>query len=277
MIRRGVSPGYFRTMGIPLLRGRDFTADDTEHSLEVMIVNQALVRRYFPGEDPIGKRIGGLRPDFSWKTIVGIVGDEKNDGIRSAPQPEAYSPITQEPGLDSASLIVRTVANPQDTAALLHAELRALDKTLPVTVETLPEQVAGLLARPRFQTLMMAIFSALALVMAAVGVYGVASWSVAQRAREIGVRMALGAAPEDISRMVLRGALGPLCAGVSAGTAGALATTRYLESLLFGVKPNDGITLATAGCVLAATALLATFIPARRAAGANPAVTLRSE
>ena len=277
MIRRGVSPGYFRTMGIPLLRGRAFTADDTEHAPEVMIVNQALVRRYFPGEDPIGKRIGGLRPDVTWKTIVGVVGDEKNDGIRSASQPEAFSPLTQEPELEVPSLTMRTVANPQDTAALLRADLRALDKTLLVTVQTLPEQLAGLLARPRFQTLMMAIFSALALAMAAVGVYGVASWSVAQRTREIGVRMALGAAPGDVLRLVLHGALRPLGLGLALGTAGALATTRYLESLLFGVKPNDTLTLAAAGCVLAATALFATYIPAQRAARTNPAVTLRSE
>jgi len=277
MIRRGVSPGYFRTMGIPLLSGRTFTASDTASAPEVMIVNQALTRRYFPGEDPIGKRIGGLRPDFQWKTVVGVVGDEKNDGIRSASQPEAFSPLTQEPELEVPSLIVRTVANPRDTAALLREELRALDKTLPATVQTMPQQLAESLARPRFQTLIMAIFSALALAMAAVGVYGVASWTVAQRTREIGVRMALGAAPGDVSRLVLRGALGPLCTGVMAGTAGALATKRYLESLLFGVKPNDVFTLAMAGCVLAAVALLATYVPARRAAGTNPAVTLRSE
>jgi len=277
MIRRGVSPGYFRTMGIPLLRGRDFTADDTEHAPGVMIVNQALVRRYFPGEDPIGKRIGGLRPDLTWKTIVGVVGDEKNDGIRPASQPEAYSPLTQEPELEVPALIVRTAANPRDTVVLLRSELRNLDKKLPVTVQPMPDQLAELLARPRFQTIMMAIFSALALAMAAVGVYGVASWSVAQRTREIGVRMALGAAPGDVLRLVLRGALGPLGFGLAAGTMGALATTRYLESQLFGIKPNDSLTLAAAGCVLAATALLATYIPARRAARANPAVTLRSE
>jgi ABC-type lipoprotein release transport system permease subunit len=162
-------------------------------------------------------------------------------------------------------------------AAAIRAELRELDKTLPVTVQTMPQQLAELLARPRFQTLMMAIFSALALAMAAVGVYGVASWSVAQRTREIGVRMALGAAPGDVLRLVLHGSLAPLFVGLAAGTAGALAATRYLESLLFGVKPNDALTLSTAACVLSATAVLATYIPARRAARTNPAVTLRSE
>jgi putative ABC transport system permease protein len=277
MIRRGVSEDYFHAMGIPLLRGRAFTTRDTADAPEVMIVNQALVRRYFPNEDALGKRIGGLRPEVKWKTIVGIVGDERNQGLRSEPQPEAYSPITQEDGQIVPALIVRTMADPQDTAAALRAELRELDGTLPVTVQTMPEQLAELLARPRFQTIMMAIFSALALAMAAVGVYGVASWSVAQRTREIGVRMALGAAPGDVLRMVLRGAAGPLSLGVAAGTVGALATTRYLQSLLFGVEANDAATLAAAGSILVAAALAATYIPARRAARANPAVTLRAE
>jgi putative ABC transport system permease protein len=277
MIRRGITEDYFRAMGIPLLRGRAFTARDTADGPEVMIVNQALVRRYFPNEDALGKRIGGIQPDLKWKTIVGVVGDGKNQGLQSDPQPEAYSPTTQEDGQIVPVLIVRTTAEPQNMIAALRAELRDLDKTLPVTVQTMPDQLAELLARPRFQTIMMAIFSALALAMAAVGVYGVASWSVAQRTREIGVRMALGAAPGDVLRMVLRGALGPLCLGVVIGTAGALATTRYLQSLLFGVKPNDAATLAAAGSILAAAALAATYIPARRAARANPAVTLRSE
>jgi len=277
MLRRGVSEEYFHAMGIPLLRGRAFTARDTAEGPEVMIVNQALVRRYFPNEDALRKRIGGGRPDFRWKIIVGVVGDEKNQGLQSETQPEAYSPIAQEPELEVPSLIVRTTAEPQEITGALRAELRDLDKTLPVTVQTMPEQLAELLARPRFQTLMMAIFSALALAMAAIGVYGVASWNVAQRTREIGVRMALGAAPGDVLRMVLGGALGPLGLGLVVGTAGALATTRYLQSLLFGVKANDVATLAAAGLILAAAALAATYIPARRAARANPAVTLRSE
>jgi len=152
-----------------------------------------------------------------------------------------------------------------------------MDKTLPSTVRTMPERIADLLARPRFQTVVMSIFSALALIMAAVGVYGVASWAVAQRTREIGVRMALGAAPADVLGMVLRGALEPLGIGLLAGTAAALGLSRYLESLLFGVGATDAKTLVVTGCVLAATALAATYIPARRAARANPAATLRSE
>jgi putative ABC transport system permease protein len=272
-----VSEDYFRALGIPLLHGRTFTASDGTGAPAVTVVNQALVRRYFPNDDPLGKRIGGLYPAFHWTTIVGVVSDQKNDGIRSDPQPQAYSPLAQQDALEDAWLLVRTTGDPEGAAAAVRSELRALDKTLPVTVQTMPEQLAELLARPRFQTLMMAIFSALALAMAAVGVYGVASWTVAQRTREIGVRMALGAAPGDVLRLVLHGAVLPLALGLALGAAGALATTHYLESLLFGVKPNDTLTLISAGCVLAATALLATYIPAQRAARTNPAVTLRSE
>jgi putative ABC transport system permease protein len=276
MIVRAVNKDYFRAIGIPLIRGRVFTKGETREAM-VVIVNQALVRRYFPDEEPLGKRIGGVRPEPQWKTIVGVVADEKNAGLRSDPQPEMYLPLERNHMVEDAWLLIRAAGEPLTVAGMVQRELRALDPHRPVTVQTMPEQLAELLARPRFQTLVMAIFSALALAMAAVGVYGVASWSVAQRTREIGVRMALGAAPGDVLQMVLRGALGPLCTGVIAGTAGALAATRYLESLLFGVKANDSLTLATAGCVLALTALLATYIPAQRAARTNPAVTLRSE
>jgi len=272
-----VTENYFQALGIPLLHGRTFTANDGKTAPAVTVVNQALVRRYFPNEEPLGKSIGGLYPTFHWMTIVGVVGDQKNAGLKADPEPQAFSPLAQQDALEDAWLVVRTTGDSSNTPAAVRAELRDIDNTLPVTVQTMPEQLAEVLARPRFQTLMMAIFSLLALVMAAVGVYGVASWSVAQRTREIGVRMALGAAPGDVSRLVLRGAVGPLFTGVVTGTAGALATTRYLESLLFGVKPNDVFTLAMAASVLAATALLATYIPARRAASTNPAVTLRSE
>jgi putative ABC transport system permease protein len=276
MLVRAVSADYFRVMGIPLVRGRLFAASENRESA-VVIVNQALVRRYFPNEDSLGKRIGGIRPDPKWKTIVGIVGDEKNDGLRSDPQPKAYLPIEQAHRVEDAWLIARTVNGPPNIAGAIERELRALDHTRPVTVETMPKQIADLVARPRFQTMVMSIFSALALVMAAVGVYGVASWAVSQRTREIGVRMALGAAPADVLRLVLGSALGPIGLGLLIGTAGALAAGRFLESLLFGVKPADVGTLVSTGFILAATVLVATYIPARRAAGANPAVTLRSE
>ncbi len=274
MLLRGVTADYFRAMGIPLLRGRTFAARDAEG---IVIVNQALARRYFPDEEPLGKRIGGGQPDLNWKTIVGVVGNEKNDGLRSDPQPEAYLPISIEPGLDTAWLVVRTAADPLSTAAAMRAELRDLDRTLPITVRTMPEEIGTLLARPRFQTLMMTVFSLLALAMAAIGVYGVASWAVAQRRREIGVRMALGASPGDVLRLIMREAAGPLALGLIAGIAGALVLGRYIESMLFGIRPGDAITLSVAASVLAGAVLVATYVPARRAARGSPAVTLRSE
>ena len=275
VVRRFIAGDYFRALGIPLVRGRLFTARD-ESGPKVVIVNRALVRRYFPDEEPLGKRILAVRPNLEWNTIVGVVGDERNDGLRAEPQPEAYFPIPMHMPFE-AILVMRTGADAVNTAATLQNELRAMDKTLPSTVRTMPERIADLLARPRFQTVVMSIFSALALIMAAVGVYGVASWAVAQRTREIGVRMALGAAPADVLGMVLRGALEPLGIGLLAGTAGALGLSRYLESLLFGVGATDAKTLVVTGCVLAATTLAATYIPARRAARMNPAATLRSE
>ena len=174
MLLRSVSEDYFRAMGIPLVRGRAFTAGDRAESLAVVVVNQTLARRYFPNEDPLGKRIGGLYPDFHWTTIVGVVGDEKNDGLQGAPQPQAYSPLAQHETLNDAWLVVRTAGEPRAAAAAIRSELRGLDKTIPVTVQPMPDQIAELLARPRFQAGVMAIFSVLALLMAAAGVYGVA-------------------------------------------------------------------------------------------------------
>jgi putative ABC transport system permease protein len=276
MLLRAVSADYFPVMGIPLVKGRLFTASETRES-KIVLVNEALVRRFFPNENPLGKLIGGLPPDVEWKTIVGVVGDERNNDLRSDPQPEAYSPIERNHWVEDAWLVVRTPAEPANIAGAIRRELSTLDRSRPIIVQAMPERIAELLARPRFQTLMMSIFSALALVMAAVGVYGVASWAVVQRRPEIGVRLALGATARDVLGLVLARALRAVCLGIAAGAAGALAAGRYLESMLFGVKPNDALTLLAAASVLAVAAVFATSIPALRAARANPAATLRSE
>jgi putative ABC transport system permease protein len=276
-----VEPGFFQTMGIALLKGRDFSWHDTLKSTPVVMINEAMARQFFAGQDPIGKHLnahignGYSKPPM--REIVGIVRDVKNHGLSASSGPQVYVPLAQSP-LDVMTFVVRTAVDPISLAAAARGQVESLDKDLPLFgVETLDGYVGQSLAPPRVIALLLGIFGGIALLLAMVGIYGVVSYSAAQRTHEIGVRMALGAEKADVLRMVIGQGLKLALIGVAIGIAGALALTRFLASLLYGVKPTDPVTFIAVSLILIAVALLACYIPARRAAKVDPMVALRYE
>jgi putative ABC transport system permease protein len=284
---RYVTPGYFATLGIPIVRGRSFTERDRDPSTFTAILSQSLARRMFPHEDPIGQRI--LKgPQGQWTTVIGIAGDVTNLGATRASWPEFYilrkhaadfNFQNQEPpqGWRSAVVIARTAVDPAIVASYIRGVLASMELALPVEVETMREHVAQIDQRPRFYALLLTAFASMGVLIASVGLFGVMSFLVAQRTREIGVRMALGATPAGILRMTLASTGRWTAAGLVLGVAGSLAAARVLRSLLFQVAPGDPLAGAAAGAVLCAVALAAAAIPARRAARVDPNLTLRQE
>lgn len=276
-----VTPDYFRALGVPVLRGRAFTAADREGAPPVCLINQTLAREFFPGEDPVGRRlkqVGTDRPDNPFMEIVGVVGDVHYEGLDAKTQPAYYLPFAQNSWGDM-SLVVRSSAT--DPAALVPAvrgELRALDPELPLAgVRTMDERLTRSVAEPRFRTLLLAVFSAMALLLAAVGIYGVMSYMVAQRTHEIGVRVALGAQVADVLRLVVGQGMRLVFLGLLLGLTGALLLTRVLSGLLFGVSTTDPLTFAFVPLLLAFVSLIACLVPARRAARVDPMMALRHE
>ncbi len=274
---RLVSPRYFAALGIPILRGRGFDESDLAPGHDNIILSQALVRRMFPGENPIGRRI---RPGRAgrWWTIVGIAGDVKNSGLASDSGPEYYQP--RQRGLlmgRSAVAVIRTNADPAAFSRAVRAEVAALDPALPVNIQLLDERVGRLAARPRFNAFLLTLFAVMGLLLAVIGLYGVVSFLVTQRVREIGVRMALGATPGQIVRLVLRQAGAWMIAGIAAGLAGSLLAARSLEGLLFRVGPRDPWLLGGTAAVLLAAGVAAATVPSRRAARVDPVEALRQE
>jgi predicted permease len=245
VIARGISPEYFRAMAIPLRRGRFFDNRDKQDALTVCIVNDALVRRHFANEDTIGKRIMG-RAGHHWLTIIGVVADAKNSGLRSQAEPELYWPHGQLDLPLSLNLLVRTKIRPENLVPLVRGEIRELNRDIPITFRTMDDELASLTLQPRFNAVLLGIFSGIALLLASVGIYGVLSYSVTQRTREIGIRMALGAAQRDVIRIVAGHALRLAGAGIAIGLILAFVMTRYLSSLLFEVRPTDPLTLGIA-------------------------------
>jgi putative ABC transport system permease protein len=273
---------YFKTVGIPLKQGRAFDEHDTFTSTPVVIVNEFFAKKFFPGENVIGKRI---KPGFSaddkgekMREIIGVVGDVKHRSLRSEDTPEMYLPQTQIP-FNIMSLVVRTrVDKPASLTSAIKAQIATIDPNLPLTsVKVFDEYIAKSLARPRFNALLLSIFAGVALVLTAIGIYGVMAYSVAQRTNEIGIRIALGAAKSSIFRLIVGQAMALVAISVIVGVLGAFAATRLLNSLLFGVGAADPITFGGIVLLISAVAFLAAWLPARRAAQVDPIVALRTE
>ena len=279
---RIIATDYFKTMGISVKQGRAFGDNDQMNTTPVVIVNERFAAKYFPGQNVIGKRI---RPGFSadnneekMREIIGVVGNVKHLSLRNEDSPEIYLPRTQIP-FDIMSLVVRThVADPGTLTNAVRAELASLDPAIPLTsVRVFDEYISRSLARPRFNALLLSIFAGTALLLTAVGIYGVIAYSVSQRTNEIGIRMALGAAQSTIFRLIVGQAMTLVAISVVIGLVGAFAATRLLNSLLFGVGASDPITFLAIVFLLATVAFLASWLPARRAARVNPMVALRAE
>jgi putative ABC transport system permease protein len=285
---RLVTPDYFRAMRIRLRRGRTFTAEDRAGTPLVMMINEALAREAWPGEDAIGKRVACCEegPDGSpnWKTVVGVVADTRSMGLARDPAPEFYLPVAQAPRaawnwLDrTMTVAVRTSGEPIAAAGAVRDAVRAVDPTVPVyNIGTMDQRITSSLSQTRFSTMLLSVFGGIALLLAAIGVYGVVSYGVTQRAQEIGIRIALGAQARDVLTMVMRHAAVLAGLGLVLGLAGALALTRLLTDLLFRVSPTDPPTFAVGIMVLTFVAVLASALPAWRAARVDPLVALRSE
>jgi putative ABC transport system permease protein len=273
-------PGYFETVGIPLVEGRLITHADRSDAPAVAVVGQALARRYWPDRSPLGARITFGDPAdtaSTWATIVGVVGDVRQESLAEPPYPQVYLPFAQLP-VRSVVIAARGPLEPLALLPGLKAAVAELDPGLPLSeVATLDQMVTATLARPRVNAALLGGFALVALALAAVGIYGVIAYGVIQRTRELGIRMALGAGSDQLLRLVVRQGMAPVLAGVALGAAGALAAGRLLRSLLFGVGAADPLTFALVTGFLLAVALLASYLPARRAAGADPMVALRNE
>jgi len=276
-----VSPGYFRTMGIRLRLGREFTAQDAASSPHVVIVSESVARQIWPDLSPIGQRISNkdVPGPGDWLTVVGVVDDVGQTSIDVHREPAIYQPIqqlTQTFFLGHMSFIVRAVGDPALLLPMMRRALRDVDPNQPIgSIGTVESAISATVAEPLFQARLIGAFSIVALVLAAIGIYGVVAYSVAERTREIGIRVALGAGRGDVVGMVLRRLLVLLVPGVALGVAGALATTRVLSSLLFEIRPDDPATFISVAVLLAAVAIVAGMMPARRASRVDPLVALK--
>jgi putative ABC transport system permease protein len=278
---RVVSPDYFRALGIALQRGRFFDGHDVLDSQPVMVINRRLAEKYWPGEDPIGKRlkIGPLDSPSPWLTVVGVVSEVRQTGLYEQ-KLEFYVPYAQERRSFMAprDLVVRTQQDATSLAAAVRAAVWAVDKDQPVSnVRTMDQVFSAAISQERFQTLLLGMFATLALLLACVGLYGVISYTVVQRTHEIGVRVALGAQPRDVLRLVIRQGMLLTLAGLVVGIAAGTLLTRVLTDMLFGVTPRDPVTFVAVPVLLLVVAFLACWIPARRATRIDPLIALRYE
>jgi putative ABC transport system permease protein len=271
---RPVSAGYFGTLGIPLSRGREFGRFDGPGRPLVAVVNDAFVARHLPGEDPLGHRISVFG---AAREIVGVVPNERFQGLEAGPAPAMYLPVAQNP-MTALTIIVRTTRNPLDLAPGLREAVRGVDPTLALfELESAEQALARSMEQRRFTLLLLGGFAAVALVLAGVGIYGVVSFAVSARTREMGLRIALGAEPRHVFRMVVRQGLGLSAAAIAAGTLLALLLGRVMERLLFGVEARDPVTFASVVTILLAAAFVASAVPALRATRVDPTTALRVE
>ena len=267
-------------MKIPHLKGRLFSPQDDPKSPPVVIVSRTTAARIWPGEDPLGRRIGfgkQTREPFKWMQVVGVVGDVRSDELARKPEMEIYFPLGQRP-IGSTAIVARTKGDPRSLIGPIRQAVQQLDPNLPLDkVNTLEQVVSSSVAEGRVKTFLLGIFAALALVLAAIGVYGLVSNSVTQRVHEIGIRIALGARRGEVIRMLVRQGMQPVALGLAAGLAGAYATSRLLAGQLYQVGAADPFTYAGVLVVLAAVALFANWLPARRATRVDPLAALRAE
>jgi putative ABC transport system permease protein len=276
-----ISHEYFKTMQIPLLKGREFTDRDQKQAPGVIIVNQAFARKFFPGEDPVGKHIKpGISTDEDdpvMREIVGIVADVRNRDLNSDLRPGFFVPHSQIP-FSQMTIVVKTNGEPTSLVNAVQNEVHAMDRELPVfNVKTMDEYISASVAAPRFNATLLVIFAAVALILTIVGLYGVMSYSVAQRTNEIGIRMALGAQTGDVLRLIVSQGFKLVLLGLGIGLTAALALMKIISSLLFGVTTKDPLTFGAVAVLLAIIALLACYIPARRATRLDPLRALRYE
>lgn len=280
VVTRIVSPGYFDTMGIQLMRGRQLTEQDTETTPNAVVISETMARRYWPGEEAIGKRIsaGRVTSPEDWIQVVGVVKDVRQFQLNAEPRPQMYLSYRQAGFFEPRDLVVKTDVDPSSLAATVRKAVWEIDKDQPVSnIRTMEEILADSIARQRFSMLLLAIFAAVALVLAGVGIYGVMSYSVAQRTHEIGIRMALGAQTGAVLKLAVGYGLKLVIAGIVIGLIAAFALTRVMATLLFGVTATDPATFTLISLLLVAVAALASYVPARRATRVNPIIALRYE
>jgi putative ABC transport system permease protein len=273
---RIVTRDYLRTIGVPLREGRYLDAHDSADAPPVTLVNEAMKRKFWPNESAIGKRFrfGDSRP---WVTIVGVVGDIRQSGLEKPPSAEMYLPAAQDP-TPLSGLVIRTMADPKGLAQAVRREIRAVDKDMPITdVATMEQVLDREVLQRRAQMLLLSIFAAVALLLASLGIYGVLAYLVSQRTQEIGIRMALGASPRDVLLAVAGQGMGLSIAGIALGVTAALALTRVVSRLLFGIAASDPATFLAVSLLLLVVALAACYVPARRAMRIDPIVALREE
>jgi putative ABC transport system permease protein len=274
---RPVSAGYFATIGLPVRRGRGFDPADTEDSSLVVIINESMARTFWKQQNPVGQRLRFGEP--KWRTVVGVVGDVHHEGLGTKPAPEMYLPYGQIPNVESRpTIVLRTATEPTTVTSALRKAVSEVDAKVPLDqIETMKQIVSVSVGQSRFRTALLLTFALLALFVASIGLYGVMSYLVSQRTQEFGIRMAVGASGGDVLRLVLGRAAKLVSTGICLGLLGAILLARLIASLLYGIGPLDAATFAAVSVLLAAVALLASYIPARRAAKVDPVVSLRYE